>query len=401
MFRKQIVFGLALFAVAFHAMADGQSKPWPTKGVFAFVQSPHFGAGAVAPLKAPDAEKILAVVERPYIAGLTYYIAWADLEPRPGEYRWALLDEVLKAVAARGKVLNLGIFSRDAPAWLQRRPGLRRFTQSFRRHGSGQAISRETVFPLDAAYRDAYFSMVEALAAHKVGGDGPALRDHPALGYVAVGGPSNGSGLETFIQVVPEQSGQIKAWIREATGAEDWEVGLAQAWMDAFHRYKTAFGGQNMAVALSFGLETGNPSSRTARVAELLYGQLETLRPMPAVMTLNLTGAEWWYPSSRGRNAPRRILGLLERSADSGWPVGLQMIGISAASRTAEARARPFDQAMSNAAKLGVDWIEIWVEDLLIDRGAIPARRPWVDSTHPDFRGIETAVKAFVPAMNN
>jgi hypothetical protein len=378
------------------AVAD---EPDPTcaavRGVFAFAQSPHFGAGAMPPLEAPDASGVLAVVERDYVAGLTYYVAWGDLEPAEGEYRWELIDEVLEAVAARGKVLNLGIFSRDAPAWLENRDGLRRITQSFQRHGSGQRITRERVFPLEDEYLEAYFRMVSALATHRVGGDGPSLKDHPSLGYVAVGGPSNGSGLETFLQVNPDQAALVRQWIEEATGDADWTAGLARYWRNAVLQYREAFPGKALAVALSFGLETGRPQDRTAAVAEAVHSSLRVMDCPPAVMTLNLTGAEWWYPAREGRNAPRRILGLLEESARSGQPVGLQMIGISAASRDAEARARPFDLALRNARALGADWVEIWVEDLLRERGAIPARRPWVSPSHPWFERLENEVRDF------
>ena len=369
------------------AVASGdQDLP---RGVYIFAQSPHFGSGKMPPLEAPDARYVLDVLGRDYVAGMTYYVAWGDLEPREGEYRWELIDAVLDAVNGQGKILNLGIFSRDAPEWLEEQVGLRRITQSFQRHGSGQRITRERVFPLDPEYLDAYFRMVRALASHRVGSQGPRLREHPALGYVAIGGPSNGSGLETFIQVTADQVPLVRKWIVELSGKPDWETGLASFWLDAAQVYREAFGERRFALALSFGLETGKPADRTASVAEIIYANLQDKGQPTAFMTLNLTGAEWWYPDREGRNVPRRIIGLLEHSVALGRPVGLQMIGIAAASRDAESRARPFEKALENGRNLGAHWVEIWVEDLMADRASIPLRRPWVSPTHPNLAQFE------------
>ncbi len=388
------ILGALVFAIAPALVANAEAPGKPA-GVYAYLQTPHFfatGKGRVELRHEGHLSALYEVIERDYVAGITYYVPWGLLEPEEGSFRWELVDHVITEVGRRGKTVNLGIFSRDAPKWLRDDPGVARIRQAFRRQGTGETIEREVPFVLDPRYVEAYNNMVRALAAHPVDGSGPRFSEHPALGYVAVGGPSNGSGLETFLQVVPEQASAIRRQLGSRSGSGDWEAEYARAWIEAHDLYREQFPESMLSIALSFGLDTGERDDRTAGVAEKLFRMLEASDRRPALMTLNLTGAGWWYSDGDGRNVPRRIIGLVEKGRDRGFPTGFQMIGVAHASLEAEQRARPFQGALDNAVRFGADWIEVWVEDLLPDRSVIRDRRRWVTREHPAFDRTTAAV---------
>ncbi|MCI2957587.1 beta-galactosidase [Agromyces atrinae] len=97
--------------------------------------------------------------------------AWAKLEPRPGEYDFAWLDEVLDRLHAGGIRVFLATATASPPAWLARlHPESLPVTEDGVRFGFG---SRQQYSPSSPVYREHAMKLVRAMAER--------YGSHPAL----------------------------------------------------------------------------------------------------------------------------------------------------------------------------------------------------------------------------
>ncbi|MCG2798920.1 MAG: beta-galactosidase, partial [Cellulomonas sp.] len=88
--------------------------------------------------------------------------SWAKLEPRPGEYDFGWLDDVLDRLHAGGVRVLLATATASPPAWLARlEPGSLPVTADGVRLGFG---SRQGYSPSSQAYRSHALRLVEQLA---------------------------------------------------------------------------------------------------------------------------------------------------------------------------------------------------------------------------------------------
>ncbi|MFT4307237.1 MAG: beta-galactosidase [Microbacterium sp.] len=144
--------------------------------------------------------------------------SWAHLEPRPGEYVFGWLDDVLDTLHSGGIRVILGTATASPPAWLARQ-----HPESLPVAVDGTCLafgSRQQFSPSSSAYREHAARLVEQLARR--------YGAHPALEAWHVG---NEYGCHVPRSYDPESAAAFRVWLRERYGT----IGrLNDAWATAF-----------------------------------------------------------------------------------------------------------------------------------------------------------------------
>jgi beta-galactosidase len=144
--------------------------------------------------------------------------AWAKLEPRPGEFDFEWLDDILDRLHAGGVRVFLGTATASPPAWLARtHPETLPMTAEGVRLGFG---SRQQYSPNSAVYR-AHAVRLATMMATRYG-------THPALEAWHVG---NEYGCHVPMSYDPESAEAFRAWLRRRYTTID---ALNHAWGTAF-----------------------------------------------------------------------------------------------------------------------------------------------------------------------
>lgn len=144
--------------------------------------------------------------------------SWGRLEPRPGEYDVAWLDDVLDRLHAGGIRVLLATATASPPAWLARR-----HPESLPVDEHGVRLefgSRQQYSPSSSAYRTHAMRLVTMMAQR--------YHDHPALEAWHVG---NEYACHVPRSYDPESAAAFRAWLTERYGDVD---ALNDAWGTAF-----------------------------------------------------------------------------------------------------------------------------------------------------------------------
>lgn len=144
--------------------------------------------------------------------------SWARLEPRPGEYDFAWLDEVLDLLHAGGIRVDLATATASPPPWLARRyPETLPVTE----HGVRLAVgSRQQYCPSSPVYREHARRLVEHLVERYAG--------HPALELWHV---NNEYGCHVSRCYCEVSAAAFRAWLEARYGSLE---ELNSAWGTAF-----------------------------------------------------------------------------------------------------------------------------------------------------------------------
>ncbi|NUR97888.1 MAG: family 14 glycosylhydrolase, partial [Kribbellaceae bacterium] len=141
--------------------------------------------------------------------------SWSSLEPRPGEYRFDWLDQVLDLLHEHGVRVDLATPTASPPPWFSRlHPEAMPVTADGVRLTHG---SRDTYCACAPAYRDAARGIARALAER--------YADHPAPAMWHV---HNEYGTTCYCPLAAER---FRAWLQERYGSLD---RLNEAWTTAF-----------------------------------------------------------------------------------------------------------------------------------------------------------------------
>ncbi|MGW5193217.1 beta-galactosidase [Kribbella sp. NPDC004138] len=141
--------------------------------------------------------------------------SWSSLEPAPGEYDFAWLDQVLDLLHDGGVKVDLATPTASPPPWFSRlHPEALPVTADGVRLTHG---SRDTYCVCAPAYRDAARGIARALAER--------YHDHPALAMWHV---HNEYGTTCYCTFAAER---FRGWLRERYGSLD---RLNEAWTTAF-----------------------------------------------------------------------------------------------------------------------------------------------------------------------
>ncbi|TQJ30037.1 beta-galactosidase [Microbacterium sp. SLBN-146] len=143
---------------------------------------------------------------------------WSHIEPRPGEYDFDRLDDVIGRLHAAGIRVNLGTGTASPPAWLTRRHPeiLPMVVDGTRRYPGG----RQAFCPSSRIFRDAALQLVEQVARR--------YGDHPAVELWHI---SNELGCHNALCYCDESAAAFRVWLRERYSDID---ALNAAWGTAF-----------------------------------------------------------------------------------------------------------------------------------------------------------------------
>lgn len=144
--------------------------------------------------------------------------SWAMLEPRPGEYDFAWLDQVLDRLHQGGIAVNLATATASPPPWLAAL-----HPESLPVTASGTTLwpgSRQQYCPSSDAYRHAAATLVRRVAER--------YRDHPALAMWHV---NNEYGCHVSACYCDRSAAHFRVWLQHRYGTLD---ALNRAWGTSF-----------------------------------------------------------------------------------------------------------------------------------------------------------------------
>jgi len=143
---------------------------------------------------------------------------WAQVEPRPGEYDFAWVDDVMDRLAGAEVAVSLATMTASPPPWMAR---LHPETLPVREDGTVlHPGARQHYCPSSPVYRRYAVALVERLAER--------YGDHPALALWHVG---NEYGCHVSLSYSYAAEEGFRAWLRERYGDLD---ALNDAWSTAF-----------------------------------------------------------------------------------------------------------------------------------------------------------------------
>ena len=143
---------------------------------------------------------------------------WSHIEPRPGEFDFARLDDVLDRLSLAGIGVNLGTGTASPPAWLTRlHPEILPIAEDGTRRYPG---GRQAWCPSSAHFRTAALRLVEAVARR--------YGNHPAVSIWHV---SNELGCHNSLCYCDQSAEAFRVWLRGRYGSIQ---RLNRAWGTAF-----------------------------------------------------------------------------------------------------------------------------------------------------------------------
>ncbi|MBM2622744.1 beta-galactosidase [Actinoplanes sp. LDG1-06] len=143
---------------------------------------------------------------------------WSDVEPRPGEYDFTALDEIIGLIHEAGIRINLGTGTASAPPWLTRRHPevLPMADDGTTRYPGG----RQAWCPSSPVFREHALRLVERVAAR--------YGNHPALALWHV---SNELGCHNALCYCDAGATAFRVWLEQRYGTVE---ALNKAWGTAF-----------------------------------------------------------------------------------------------------------------------------------------------------------------------
>jgi len=166
---------------------------------------------------------------------------WAQLEPLPGQYDFAALDEVVEVLHEHGIGINLGTGTSSPPAWLAHE-----FPESLPTGADGTQRyfgGRQAFCPSSPAYRERSVMLVEQVARR--------YGSHPAVKLWHV---SNEIGCHNAHCYCAVSAAAFRGWLRERYATLD---AVNDAWGTAFWSQK--YGAWEHIQTPKLTLSTGNP----------------------------------------------------------------------------------------------------------------------------------------------
>ncbi|MGK5682817.1 beta-galactosidase [Actinoplanes sp. URMC 104] len=143
---------------------------------------------------------------------------WSHLEPRPGEYDFAALDEIVELLHEAGIGINLGTGTASPPPWLTRRhPEVLPVTADGTTRYPG---GRQAWCPSSPVFREHALRLTEQVAAR--------YGDHPALALWHV---SNELGCHNALCYCEAGAAAFRVWLEQRHGTVE---ALNRAWGTAF-----------------------------------------------------------------------------------------------------------------------------------------------------------------------
>jgi hypothetical protein len=263
----------------------------------------------------------------PTVAGISMRIGWGAVEPSPGDYRWAKIDQTIAQARAAGKVAQIrviaGIYS---PNWVLQQVPTLRFSDRYLYNPANYPDTVTMPIPWSDAYLDRWDRFVAALGARYDGAAGLAAIHMSGGGFI---------GEMTLPTDVP-------TWL-DAGYSDDRLIG---AWGRIIGSYRRAF--------------TRTPF--TLGITEPFGSLLETDVVDPVVAEALRSGERAaWIQSNALRAAALGTIGPYRkviRASNTVTTVGYQMIGDAP---TVSSLHDAFTVALQDSA----DYVEVYGSDVL------------------------------------
>jgi len=135
----------------------------------------------------PLSSRSNGIIDKPYVDGYAFRIAWSELETAEGIYDFSPLDEAVKKLEAVDQKLTLSLFATSVPQYILDAPGVETFFGIGTRSGGSQDELR--VVTWDAYGLERLEIFIQALATHQlpdaaIGNQMVAFKDHPVLSQI-------------------------------------------------------------------------------------------------------------------------------------------------------------------------------------------------------------------------
>jgi hypothetical protein len=298
-------------------------------------------------------EDTLEIIKRDYIAGLTFWTSWMHTEPEQGEYDFALIEAIVKAVKAESKTVNLGIGSGPfSPEWIYS-AGVPSYT--FSQHGR----LRKAPVPWDEKFLEMYLGMIEEFA-NRIKADREAFSPVRRL---VIGGPANTQGFE---MVMIGHRDEDRKFYREAGYPEK----FVDAWKRAVDHYARVFPDEIELVLIWHRGMTGAWTNEYASEA-VKHIEARGLAKRFNLQTAGLRGQAWFgideTPDPDGDwTRIKEMLRMMDGYRNSaGFGIGLQYF----CRDTGEPPHRiqqfgSYAKALEMGLRLRPLWVEPWIEDI-------------------------------------
>jgi Beta-galactosidase len=141
--------------------------------------------------------------DNPNIVGVALRVAWAEVEPSPGQFNWSYLDEAIRIAGAKKKLVAVSVIAGiHSPSWVFGSAKLLQLMGRDAKHGNAMPA------PWDSNYLDAWKAFIRAMGARYDG--------NPVIGYVTASGP--GRAEECYVVDNSMDAGQFDAnrWVAAA-----------------------------------------------------------------------------------------------------------------------------------------------------------------------------------------
>ena len=314
----------------------------------------------------------------PYIAGMTSYWGWSDLEKEDGVYDFRDIDQLIGLARSKGKIINL-MFSpgMHAPEWLYRKgvktSSWEAYWKEERWEDKGKSRVLTTPLPWDPIFLDHWKRFVSRIA-EKYGSE-------PALGYVMITGPVQ-RGVTTTIAA--KRDVDLKQL--EESGYS--EQRMLNAWIDIIEHHQKVLGNKRLVLALAMD-KRGKPAIRLATDLARYVEDKKYTNTSFFVVFLNDT----WFRTS---NTTRRIRDLLKQAKADGYSFGYQM-GQSAHRGEKRKKSASIVKSLRDCLAIGISdgasWIEVWHPDIIAPHGK--------DSGTPNAKYVDDLKWAHDALMGN
>lgn len=288
------------------------------------------------------------------MTGFLVRIAWEDLEPSPGEYRWDLLETQFERANQYGKKIALSVVNGlHAPAWLYEQ-GAGGFHYEF--HDLGAEV---LPIPWDTTYLAAWTELIDSLGAR--------YANNPALSLVH----ATHSTFNGFEMQLPQTPVDLENW--SAAGYSN--ARLIESWNTILDRYALAFPACPIDLDIHPVLRSDSVSQGIAEHVEEYWGD-----------RFGLFAAWWSQHNTEVYSAQYQLL-----QEFSGNPFSAVQFVTNATNNPEGFGEGGIEEALALAFRQGIEYWEVWDTDLRNEDLAE------LFETYADYTTVEGSATETVP----
>lgn len=188
-------------------------------------------------------ESMDAILSFDHIAGITHYITWSSLEPRPGDIQWSVIDSALEQAKKHDKKIAIGILAQArSPQWIYDQAETFSFI-----HPHPSIGSTTSPIPWDPTYKKSLRQLMTKIAERYDG--------HPQILWMKMTGPSSLFGVEiNFPLRSIDELNRQKLGFTNQRFVEEWKEAV-DFYIDVFQETDLALGLHNHVDVLATGGE--------------------------------------------------------------------------------------------------------------------------------------------------